>query len=278
MRDILVTLIVFGSIPFILKKPYIGVLMWVWISVMNPHTQGWGFATSFPFAAVIAATLLLSLLFTTEPKSLPLTPVTWALLAFIFWINVSTLFALQPDLVGTQWKKVMKIMLMVIVPLMLLKTKNHIQLFIWILVISLGFYGVKGGIFTVISGGHYRVWGPDTTFIEGNNEIALALILVIPLMHYLQMISHNKWVRRALTVAMLLCALASLGSYSRGALLAIAAMGAFLWFKSKRKLAFGNSGVGNVHARKMERANGYHHYVSTRQLGKWTAQRVGYGD
>ena len=36
-----------------------------------------------------------------------------------------------------------------------------------------------------------------------------------------------------------LCALASLGSYSRGALLAIAAMGAFLWLKSKEKLAIG---------------------------------------
>ncbi|HEU4855481.1 MAG TPA: DUF5935 domain-containing protein, partial [Nitrosospira sp.] len=45
MRDILVTLIVFGALPFVFKRPYIGVLLWVWISVMNPHTQGWGFAT-----------------------------------------------------------------------------------------------------------------------------------------------------------------------------------------------------------------------------------------
>jgi putative inorganic carbon (HCO3(-)) transporter len=239
MRDILVTLIVFGSLPYIFKKPYIGVLMWVWISVMNPHTQGWGFATSFPFAAVIAGTTLLSLLLTKEPKSLPPTPVAWVLIAFIVWINVSTFFALQPHLVSAQWSKVMKIMLMVIVPLMILKTKQHIQLFIWILVISLGYYGVKGGLFTLTSGGQYRVWGPASTFIEGNNEVALALILVIPLMHYLQMISQNKWVRHGLTVAMLLCALASLGSYSRGALLAIAAMGAFLWLKSKRKLALG---------------------------------------
>jgi hypothetical protein len=40
MRDILVTLIVFGALPFVFKRPYIGVLLWVWISVMNPHTQG----------------------------------------------------------------------------------------------------------------------------------------------------------------------------------------------------------------------------------------------
>ena len=35
------------------------------------------------------------------------------------------------------------------------------------------------------------VLGPDGTFIGGNNEIALALIMTIPLMHYLQTISPS---------------------------------------------------------------------------------------
>jgi probable O-glycosylation ligase (exosortase A-associated) len=237
MRDILVTLIVFGSLPFIFKKPYIGILMWVWISVMNPHTQGWGFATSFPFAAIIAGVTIASWLFTKEPRDLPLTPVTWVLLAFVIWINVTTLFALYPELVYAQWVKVMKIMLMIFLTLMLIKTKQHIQLLIWVLVISLGYYGVKGGIFTIKSGGVDLVWGPEGTFIGGNNEIALALIMTIPLMHYLQVTSQNKWTRRGLTIAILLCAAAALGSYSRGALLAILAMGGFLWMKSRNKVS-----------------------------------------
>jgi putative inorganic carbon (HCO3(-)) transporter len=239
MRDIVVTLIVFGSVPFIFKKPYIGVLMWVWISVMNPHTLGWGFASSFPYAAIIGAATLVSLVFTREPKNLPLTAVTWTLIAFVLWINISTLFALQPELVWTQWNKVMKIMLMVFVPLMLLKTKRHIQLFISVLVLSLAFYGIKGGIFTITSGGHFRVWGPTGTFIDGNNEIALALIMVIPLVRYLQVATNQKWIRHLFTLTMLLCALASLGSYSRGALLALLAMCGFLWLKSSKKFMLG---------------------------------------
>lgn len=236
MRDILVTLIVFGSLPFFFKKPVIGLLMWVWISVMNPHTQGWGFATSFPFAAIIAVTLLASLLVTSEPKNLPITAVTGTFIAFFIWINITTLFALQPDLVFTQWVKVLKIMFMILVTLMILKTKQHVQTFMWVLVLSLAFYGVKGGIFTLMSGGEYRVWGPEGTFIGGNNEIALALIMVIPLMHYLQLITPKKSIRHGLTVAILLCAFAAIGSYSRGALLAIAAMAFFLWLKSSKKL------------------------------------------
>ncbi|WP_334186752.1 putative O-glycosylation ligase, exosortase A system-associated [Noviherbaspirillum sp.] len=239
MRDLAVTLIVFGSLPFILKRPYIGILMWVWISVMNPHRESWGFATTFPFAAVIAATTLLSLVLTKDRKDFPVTPVTLVLIGFIIWMNVSTVFAIHPDQVYGNWNRVIKIMLMTIVTLMLIKTRRHIELFIAVLVFSLGFFGVKGGIFTVMSGGQFRVWGPADTFIGGNNEIALALIMVIPLMHYLQIMTDKKWIRHGLTVAMLLCAFAALGSYSRGALLAIAAMAGFLWLKSSKKLILG---------------------------------------
>jgi probable O-glycosylation ligase (exosortase A-associated) len=239
MRDILVVLIVFGSLPFIFKRPYIGVLMWVWISVMNPHTQAWGFATSFPFAAIIAGVTMVSLVFTRESKNLPLIPTIWVFIAFVLWMNVTTIFAIYPDLVYGQWNKVMKIMLMTFVTLMIIKTKQHIQLLVLIVVISLGYYGVKGGIFTIIGGGVDRVWGPEGTFIEGNNEIALALVMTIPLLHYLQMVFQRSWVRHGLTVAIVLCAIAALGSYSRGALLALAAMGAFLWLKSRQKFSLG---------------------------------------
>ncbi len=235
MRDILVTLIIFGSIPFILRRPYIGALMWVWISVMNPHTQAWGFAVNFPFAAVIACVTFVSLIINKVPKSLPLTPVVMVFIAFVLWMNVTTVHAIHLDLVYDQWNRVMKIMLMTFVTLMLIKTKQHIQLLIGVIVFSISYYGVKGGIFTIVGGGEHLVWGPAGSFIGGNNEIALALIMTIPLLHYLQVITKNNWANVALLAVMLLCAVAALGSYSRGALLALAAMGGFLWLKSQHK-------------------------------------------
>ena len=83
------------------------------------------------------------------------------------------------------------------------------------------------------------MWGPSGSFIEGNNEVALALIMAIPLMRYLQLISGRRWVRLALGVAMALTALAALGSQSRGALLAIMAMAALLWVRSDHKAVSG---------------------------------------
>src|SRR5476649_2125425 len=106
MRDLLVTLVIFGSLPFILKSPAIGGLMWVWISVMNPHTQGWGFATTFPFAYLIALATVISMMMSRELKTLPLCGITFALLGFILWMNLTTVFALFPVAAHEQWLKV----------------------------------------------------------------------------------------------------------------------------------------------------------------------------
>ncbi|QCP14529.1 putative O-glycosylation ligase, exosortase A system-associated [Pseudoduganella umbonata] len=236
MRDILVTLLVLGGLPFALQRPVIGGLMWVWISVMNPHTQGWGFATTFPFAQLIAGVTILSLLKSREKNPLPMTPITVTLIGFVIWMNITTLFAIIPSAAWAQWNKVMKIMLMTFVVMMVIRKREHVRHLIWVLVISLGYYGVKGGIFTVRSGGNQRVWGPLGTFIGDNNALALALIMTIPLMYYLMQELPKRWMRHLMLVSMGLCALAALGSYSRGGVLAIVAMLIFMWKKSRHKL------------------------------------------
>ncbi len=239
MRDVLLTLIVFASIPFIFRSPVNGVLMWVWISVMNPQTQTWGFAHNIPFAMVIAVATMASMVVTREPRNLPWTPLTLTLLAFAIWMNVTLPFSIYLESSLDQWNKVKKIMLMNFVVIMLVKSRADIHRLMWVLVISLGFYGIKGGLFTLRTGGGQRVWGPGDSFIGDNNAIALALIMVIPLIVYIQQNTPQKWVRNALGVSLFLCALAALGSYSRGGFLAIAAMSAFLWFKSRQKVAVG---------------------------------------
>lgn len=239
MRDLLVTLVVLASLPLILRAPVVGVLMWVWISVMNPHTQGWGYATQFPFAQIIAVTTMAAMAFTRAPRALPLTALSCTLLAFIAWMNVTLPFSLFFNASLAHWNKVMKIMLMTVVCIMLIKSRRDVHALVWVLVLSLGYYGVKGGIFTLHNGGGDRVWGPEGTFIGDNNALALALVMIIPLMHYLLQQDQRRWRRHALVAAMLLCALAALGTYSRGALLAIAAMGGFMWLKSSNKAVMG---------------------------------------
>lgn len=236
MRDFLVTGVVFASLPFILARPWIGILMWCWISYMNPHKLAWGFAYSMPFAMLIALATLVGLLLSKEPKKFPLTRETAIMLMLSVWMVVTSTFALY-DFAWLQFEKVAKILLMTFVTLMLINTKQRLHVMVWAIVLSIGFFGVKGGIFTLATGGSYRVLGPLSTFIAGNNEIALALIMVIPLMRYLQLSSRRLVVRVGLGAAMFLSAVAAIGSQSRGALVAILAMAFFFWAKSRGKLA-----------------------------------------
>ena len=243
MRDIFVTLVVFGSLPFILRRPWIGIIMWGWLSYMNPHKQAWGFATDMPFALMVALCTLVGMLFSREPKRIPWTRETVLLLVFVLWMVMTTFFALNPIGAWQQLDKIWRIQLMTFVTLMLITSRVRVEALVWIICLSLGYYGIKGGIFTITTGGVHRVYGPAHTFIGGNNELALALIMIIPLMRYLQLQSGQAWIRIGLGGAMLLSAVAAIGSQSRGAFLAIMAMGAFLWLKSRHKLATGLLGL-----------------------------------
>ncbi len=238
MRDLLVAAIIFGSLPFILRRPYVGALMWVWVSVMNPHRLAYGFAHNFPFAEIIALTTLFSVAIHRDERHFPLVPATVSLILFMLWMNVTSIFAIHFDQIYYHWSTIMKVLLMTLVAITVLHKKEHIRQLIWVLVISLGFYGVKGGLFTLRGNGDL-VFGPDNSFIQENNALALALIMTIPLMRYLQLTEPRKWVRLGLTVSMVLCGLSALGSYSRGALIAIAAASIFLWLKSQYKVRIG---------------------------------------
>ena len=246
MRDLLVTAIVFGALPFIFRRPWLGVLLWSWISYMNPHRLAYGFAYDFPFAMIIAIVTITAFLFSHEKKTFPWTWETVLLLLFIGWMLFTTFFALYPDLAWAEWNRVWKIQLFVVLTAILINNREKLDWLIWVLVLSLGFYGVKGGAFTIASGGGYRVWGPAGSFIGGNNEIALALIMTIPLIWYLRLQASKPWLQYGLVASMVLTAISAIGSQSRGALLAMLAMGLMLWLKSRHKLVTGLLMVGVV--------------------------------
>lgn len=236
MRDILVAALVLGSIPFILYRPWFGIIVWSWLGFMNPHRMAWGFVTEMPVAYMVALATLVGLLFSREPKRIPWTRESVVLALFVAWMTITTFFAMYPPLAWLQLEKVAKIQLMIFVALMLINTRERLHLLVWTIVLSIGFYGVKGGIFTVLQGGVHRVYGPPGTFIAGNNEMGLALAMTVPLMYYLYRESRRFYVRWGLAAAMLLTSLAAFGTHSRGALLGMATMGAMLWWKSRQKV------------------------------------------
>ena len=65
MRDYVLTLLILGLLPVCVWRPWIGILVWYWFGLMNPHRLTWDFAYSMPFASWIGGATLVG----AEPPS-----------------------------------------------------------------------------------------------------------------------------------------------------------------------------------------------------------------
>jgi probable O-glycosylation ligase (exosortase A-associated) len=235
-RDLVVSGVILGLLPVVLRRPEVGILLWTWIGLMNPHKMAWGFARDIPWAFIVAVVTIIAIVISREPKRVPLKLPIALQLVFVFWMTLTTLlFSLYPDLAWEKLDKVLKIHFVLILTLMMMQSERRIRLLVLVGTLSIAFFGIKGGIYTIAKGGGGMVLGPDGGFISGNTEIALALTTTLPLMYWLRLQTSKVWLRRAATISMFLIAVSILGSYSRGGLLALAAMSLFLIFKSRRK-------------------------------------------
>lgn len=236
MRDLAVALVVFGSLPFLLRKPFWGILMLAWLGFMNPHRLCYGFMLTMPVVQIVAVVTLVGMLISKEAKRMVWTRETVILVMFIVWMGITTTQAFNANAATDQYIKVLKVQVLTFMTLVMVTDKNRVHLVIWVIALSLGFYGIKGGIFTIVHGGAYRVQGPSGTFIGGNNETALALVVTIPLLRYLHLQAKSQLLKLGLAVGMGLTAIAAVGSQSRGALVALAVTGVIFWLKSRSKI------------------------------------------
>lgn len=235
MRDLVLACVVFGALPFVLVRPFWGILMLAWLGYMNPHRLAWGFMFDMPVVQIVAIFTLSGMLLSREAKRMVWSREIVVLVLFVAWMGITTTTAFFPTLAIQQYEKVVKIQILTFMTLLMLTSERKLHLFIWTIALSLGFYGVKGGIFTIVNGGVYRVQGPIGTFIGGNNEIALALVMSIPLMRYLYLQEKRQLIKLGLAAAMFLTAIAAFGTQSRGALIALSITGAIFWVKSRHK-------------------------------------------
>jgi hypothetical protein len=170
MRDLALVAFIAILIPYILRQPWLGVVVGAWISLMNPHRYAFGFANNFPFALIIALLTVAAVVFGKKKVEFPRHSVMIMILLLMFWFTVTLLFALEPDAALQQWVQVMKVFLLVILSALLIRSRKEIDVFVWVLVGSIGFFGVKGGLFTIATGGVHRVYGPPGGWLCFDNK------------------------------------------------------------------------------------------------------------
>ena len=158
---------------------------------MTPQRLSWGVGMDWSLNLVLAIVTILAWLAARESKRLPMNAATVLWLAFMVYTTITTFFALAPDLAWPRWSLAIKVMIFGLMIAMVMTNRVRIHALIWVIVLSLGFYGVKGGVFTLATGGNYMVL-PAASSLGDNNVLALALCLTLPLMNYLRLQSAER--------------------------------------------------------------------------------------
>ena len=212
-----------------------GVLAWVWIALMNPHKEVYGFDTGLRLNNIIAIIAVLSWLISSERKAPGDNNSFWLAVFFFLWTSLSTLFAWNAEFSYPYWLEFAKTLTLIFLVATVLNTRLRIHALLLIIFISLAYWGVKGGGFSILSGGRYLVYGPASSHIADNNHLALALTMTLPVGYFLFRQSEHKLTRWAVAGASTLTLISVLISYSRGAFVALAAM-ALYWMFTRRQI------------------------------------------
>ena len=232
MRDILIALLIFGSAPVALFRPDLGIVSYIWIGLMNPHRLSWRLMYA-PVGVVVAAGTLLGVVIRGEIRSIPMKSTTVLLILWFIYTTLTTTTALYHEGAWKEWDRFSKIIFMCFVAMMLLQNRKRLERYIWVAMASIAFFSVKGGLFSILTRGQYRVWGPMGSFIEGNNELALAELMILPLMLYFQKQVTKPWQRWAYWIAFVLTIFSIIFSYSRGAFVGLAGVAFVLMARSR---------------------------------------------
>ncbi|WP_018873494.1 putative O-glycosylation ligase, exosortase A system-associated [Thioalkalivibrio sp. ALJ16] len=250
MRDYLLALIIAVLLPLIVRYAWIGVLAWFWIGLFAPQWHTWTFMRGAPLATYVGGVTLIALFLAKDRKPFPFTRETIMLFVLAGYFAMTSFFAVNSSGAWDFWIHFMKILLITFVTPMLIYGERRIVWLLLVITASLAFYGFKGGLFAIQTGGAHHVLGPTGSYLSGNTYIGLAMLMVLPLILATARMFDRRWAAD-LGIELLnrfsrpigwfsyavfwLTTIAILATYSRGAFVGLLAIAPFLFWHMQKK-------------------------------------------
>src|SRR5690349_20573587 len=88
LRDILLAVLIAWCVVRALKNPWIGILGWTLLSIMNPHRYTWNL-DNMPVAAAVGGATLVGLFLSRDRTALPITRETVVLMLLMGWFCIT---------------------------------------------------------------------------------------------------------------------------------------------------------------------------------------------
>jgi putative inorganic carbon (hco3(-)) transporter len=240
MRDLVFSLFMLGLVPFALSRPNWAILIYAVISVMNPHRLMWGFAYDLPWAVIFGAIMAISVFIKRNDQIFISFGIYKIPLLFVGWTVLTTFFALDNTVSEPKLLEFIKIQISIFVTLVCLRTGKEVTQLLLALVLSLGFYAVKGSFWVVATLGAYRLQGPKESPIQDENSLAVAVLMVVPVALWLYQIAKPRWLKIILAITVGGCVVATLGTQSRGGFLTLMFVSFAYAMRTNKKLLMGS--------------------------------------
>ena len=228
-----------------LRRPYLWVLLYVYIDILAPQRIGYSIIASLPvsliaFAAAFGGWIALDrkegARFTLRQGLLAL------LLVYCFWTTGNADF---PEEAATKWDWVWKALLFAIFLPLTLTTRARIEGLALVLLLSVATIVIGTGMKTVLGGGGYqnlKFFVNDNSGIYESSTLATVAIGLIPMLWWF--VKHGTifrphWLVTGFAVALTFaCLLVPIGTEARTGLLCIAALGGLMLRYTRRRFLF----------------------------------------
>ena len=236
MRAALFLLLYISMIPAALSAAHVGIMFYVWTSLISPAAFTFGTLQEIPFSKVAIVIAILAILRKPEEQK-PFFDFTYALiLAFFAQCAVSFAFSLTDGLqFYTVADRVWKVALLCLLLNPVLRGRLQIHSVLLVVALSVGVQGAMEGLKYLISAGGHKM-EPPTNYGD-NNSFGLFLLMNIPVFLYLIKYTINPIMRLVIAGGVLINALAIVGTGSRGALVGFLAVTLLLILQSKRRIS-----------------------------------------
>ena len=237
MRDLMVLGFTLVFFTLSVRNTSTAYLLWGWAVLMSGNAYLYGFMAAVPYVQLFALITLLSLVVRKEDglRNFQTTRTTKWFIVFVFHGLLCALFAYPGltrnwELFGNVFKTVLFCALM---PL-LVTNRNRLHAILVIFALAISFHGITDGLKFLASGSAHRATG--IAKFGDNNHYALVLLMALPLLNFLFQYSAMRITRWGFGSAIFLTVLAVVATGSRGGLLGLFALAAWLVLKSRRKM------------------------------------------
>jgi hypothetical protein len=144
MRDILLFVVLLGALPFALMRPVIAAAIYIVLSVGSIHKLAYGFASDFPWSALYAGVLLVSVAFNSSASLLQGLKTYYRFLPLLIVVTISTLVHFGQPWTLDRYMYFLKIQVAVVLIMSTLKSRSDLVLILAALAGSISFHAVKG--------------------------------------------------------------------------------------------------------------------------------------